>query len=432
MLIGITAPILTMVIALGVEVSGWTVTKQRLQRAADMAAIAGAEVYNATAAGQSAANYAAYVAELNSGAGGATHPLPWNAVTKTLTDNSITVTITSGVKNANDVAVQVTVQTTVGAMFTGYVWPGGTKTISATAMAELVASSTGRSCVLTLDSSNATGVSTAGIDATAGATLNATGCGFHDNSKGVDAFVITGGATVNAANVAVASSTAPCGMSGPGSYTCSGNGSTGTLNISASSTINASAGVNPYASVPIPATGTCAASHAFAGSTTISAGTFCGGLSISYGTLTMNPGVYIVNGGTFAPAGGATVNGTGVTIVLTGSGSNYATANIANGVTLNLTAPTTGSTAGIAILQDPSAPSGVTNTIAGGANMIVTGAMVFPTQIVSFSNGASNTASCTQLIAYQLQFSGGATFNNNCSGKGTSPIDPTITVGLVQ
>jgi hypothetical protein len=150
----------------------------------------------------------------------------------------------------------------------------------------------------------------------------------------------------------------------------------------------------------------------------------------------MSPGVYIINGGSFAPAGGTTVNGDGVTIVLTGSSSTgYATAQIGNGVTLNLTAPNdpTMATQGIAIMQDPNAPSGVTNNIAGGANLNITGAMVFPSQIVDFSNGSSNNSACTQLIAYQVQFTGGTQFGNNCAGTGTRPIGATSTiVKLVQ
>jgi hypothetical protein len=149
----------------------------------------------------------------------------------------------------------------------------------------------------------------------------------------------------------------------------------------------------------------------------------------------MTAGTYIVNNGPFILTGGATLKATaGVTIVLTGStAGNIGTARIDGGTTLNLTAPTSGSTSGIAIIQDSRAtPSSTVNTIAGGATMNVTGALVFPSQIVAFSNGSASSSSCTQLIAYQVQFTGGARFGNNCGGTGTSGIGPSTSARLVQ
>lgn len=50
--------------------------------------------------------------------------------------------------------------------------------------------------------------------------------------------------------------------------------------------------------------------------------------------------------------GSATLTGTGVTLVFTSSGNNYASATINGGATVNLTAPATGSTAGIVLFGD--------------------------------------------------------------------------------
>jgi hypothetical protein len=145
----------------------------------------------------------------------------------------------------------------------------------------------------------------------------------------------------------------------------------------------------------------------------------------------MPPGVYIINGGSFAPAGGSTVTGVGVTIVLTGSSGNVATANIANGANVNLTAPTTGTFHGIAIIQQQGAGIAA-STVAGGAKMNITGTMVFPSSLVQFSNGSTNSASCTHLIAFQIQFSGGSRFGNNCAGTGVATIGTPGGASLVQ
>jgi hypothetical protein len=114
--------------------------------------------------------------------------------------------------------------------------------------------------------------------------------------------------------------------------------------------------------------------------------------------------------------------GTGVTIIFTGSGSNYAYATIGNGATVTLAAPTTGTTQGIAFFGDPNAPASTTSSFGGGASMNITGAIYFPSDTVQFQNGITNPSGCTQLIAGIIQFQGGAQFSNNCAGTGTSAI----------
>jgi hypothetical protein len=64
----------------------------------------------------------------------------------------------------------------------------------------------------------------------------------------------------------------------------------------------------------------------------------------------------------------ATTLRTGVTIVLTESGTNCATMAISGGPT-NLSAPTTGATAGLVFFQDPLAPTGAVNSISGGGTL---------------------------------------------------------------
>ena len=88
-----------------------------------------------------------------------------------------------------------------------------------------------------------------------------------------------------------------------------------------------------------------------------------------------------------------TASGTsGTTIVLTSStSSGYATANINGGATLNLTAPTTGATMGLAFFQDRNAPTAGTsaNTFNGGGTQNIVGAIYFPNQGVTYAGGAT-------------------------------------------
>jgi hypothetical protein len=429
-LVGLSAPALVLAIGLGIEASGWSAVQQRLQRTADMAALAGALAYNKGASVSVAATQAAYAAEIN-GSTGVTSPATrtWLPTPKTLLDGSITIQEVNGVKNAGDIAFAATIQDTVPLLFSAIALPGPGITLSATGIAELVSGGVGKYCVLVLDPNAETAASINN-----GATVNATTCGVDINATGSASLAMTGGATLDAANVGTSSATAPCGMSGTGTFSC---GQGATMVVTKSSTTNASPGINPYGTVPMPTPSTtCASGSPFIAGQTIPAGTYCNGLVVSFGTVTMAPGVIIVEGGDFHPTGGSTVNATsGTTIVLTGSSSsNIANAQIDNGVTLNLTAPSslTMATRGIAIMQDSRASATAVSNIAGGASINVVGALDFPHSTVNFSNGSTNNASCTQLIAYQVQFVGGANFSNNCTGAGTSPIGASTTAVLVE
>jgi hypothetical protein len=245
-----------------------------------------------------------------------------------------------------------------------------------------------------------------------GVTITMTGCGMAINSAASPALSVSGGSTLNATGVSIV-----------GSDSISGGGS-----------INPSSGVktaqppvaNPYSGTAAPSFGACNYINLTVlgyQNPTLSPGVYCGGISMgSGGTVAMNPGVYYINGGSFSVGGGIAVTGTGVTIVLTGSGSNYATVSIANGTSVTLPAPTTGPTKGLVFYGDPAAPTTNVNTIAGGASLSLTGAMYFPTETVSYSNGSSTNATCTQLVAWRMSFTGGASFNSNCGSAGVSAI----------
>jgi hypothetical protein len=296
---------------------------------------------------------------------------------------------------------------------------------SVSARAVAVPTSSGQYCMEIL---NATpGASNVNFTASNGAQIAMSNCGIADNGPGSCAINLSGGANLTLKNLAVV-----------GNY-CASNGAT--VQVSGATTVGASATSDPYSSLSVSTVEgamsmSCAHTGASygSGSQTLSPGVYCNGLSVSNGaSVTLNPGVYYVVGGTFSLQGGVTLTGSGVTIILTGSGSNYATANISNNAKLNLTAPTSGSTAGLAIWADGAGPTTNISTITGGSSMNITGALYFPTQTVSFSNGASNTSSCTQLIAYNVNFSGSGSFSNaSCISAGASPIGGSARPKLVE
>jgi hypothetical protein len=283
-------------------------------------------------------------------------------------------------------------------------------------------------CILELDSA-----STTGISVTNGAAADLNQCSLAANATGTAALLVNGGATLTTTSVTLGGTASV--TNGGRIINASGNSLVGTTQIQTQQP----AAPNPYANVAVPTGIGCThgslspdkpltLGHSNSGLQTLYAdGVYCGGLAMTNDAqVQMTAGTYIINGGSVNIGGAVQLNGAGVTIVLTGSGSDYATVTIGNGATVNLTAPTTGATSGLVFFQDPTAPNTGSDTFGGGSTVTLTGALDFPSQTMVFSNGTSTTAVCTQLIAWQIQFSGGASFNINCAGTGVLPIGGSV------
>jgi hypothetical protein len=98
--------------------------------------------------------------------------------------------------------------------------------------------------------------------------------------------------------------------------------------------------------------------------------------------------------------------------------------------TVNLSAPTSGPYSGILFFGDRSV-SGNTYSFNGTASSVMTGALYFPTEAVSYNGNFSGANGCTQIVADTVSWSGNANFNVNCSSYGMSPIPALQAVKLV-
>ncbi|MBL4767482.1 MAG: pilus assembly protein [Rhodobacteraceae bacterium] len=152
------------------------------------------------------------------------------------------------------------------------------------------------------------------------------------------------------------------------------------------------------------------------GPVTLLPGRYCDGILLNAGAdVTFAPGVYILDGGEFLVRGGAIVNGVGVTIILTASApADVATMKINGGAEMNLTAPNSGTWAGIVFFQDSRAlyESG-SNNFLGGADMNIKGAVYFPSQEISYSGGAAGISGCLLLVGSKVTFSGNSVLVND-------------------
>lgn len=394
---------------LAIDVGLWYADRREAQGAADSAAYSAAVDYAANqSVSQSIATAQAVAVKYGFTTGA-------NGVTVAVNSPPLTGKYTSASLNA----FEVIITKKESLFFSSFYLKSAS--IAARAVALPAGSSGVNYCMEILDSTP--GASNINFSITNGAKIDLSSCGIADNGPGSCALSASGGAQIVAQSLSIV-----------GNY-CTSNGAS--VNITGTKATGAPAVANPYASASVSATEgstnmTCpnntTTNYSGSGQYTINPGVYCGGLSVSNGvTVTMAPGIYYVVGGTFSLQGGTTTTANGVTIILTGSGNNYATANIADGVDLNLTAPTSGPTSGIAIWADAAGPTTNTSYIAGGASMNVNGALYLPTQKVSFANGSSNSSACTQLIAYDVTFQGGANFTNKCASDGIKSINGTPT-----
>ncbi len=370
-------PMIIGFIGLGVEVPTWYSQKGDLQSATDAAAIA---IAYQIGSGNSLSTIASNEMSRNG----------YNA------NSGITITVNnpplSGSYAGNNQAVEVIAIKAQAGAFSKLL---GMSQLSIRTRAVVLntPSNNGNGCIMALASSG--GYT---IDINGNATVNMAGCTMVDNSNNSSAVALNGNATVTVQNIYTA-----------GGISTNGNS---TINNSSPNVTNGSVVSDPFSSLPMPSVGSCDQNNFTAqhGNTTMSQGVYCNGINFNaQANVTMNPGIYIVNGGSFNINGGATVTGSGVTIIFT----NGATINVNGNSTMTLSAPTSGTYAGILFYGDRSMPLGYDN-FNGGASMSLTGTIYMPTQDLNFNGGVSGTATCLKIVSYQITINGGANLSSTC------------------
>src|SRR5712671_880841 len=390
------APVLIGFVGLAADYGLWTQKQRAMQNAAD--------------SGATSAALAFATGNTNTATQGKAVASSYGFVDGT---NNVSVTVNrppaSGSYTSNSSAVEVIISGDRTPYFST-IFSSSTGTMSARAVG--LGSSNGTGCVLALDTM------ADGADTETGNTaVNLNGCSLYDNSTSSTALRIVGAATLSAKSVNVVG-----GISGTSAITTTDGVLTGQA-----------AAADPYAGISMPsASGTTNTSCCSDG--TYSPGIYKGGMKLTGHTdITLNPGTYYLQGD-LDVSGGSTISGTGVTLVFTSSnGSTYAGATINGGANVTLTAPTSGTFAGVAMFGDRSMDQGHTFKFNGGSTQNITGAIYIPKGNVEYAGGStSNTTNkCTQLIADTITFKGNANFNNTCTGVGTSTIS-TVTASLVE
>ncbi|MDX8454687.1 pilus assembly protein TadG-related protein [Mesorhizobium sp. VK9D] len=383
----LTLPVVVGGAGLGVETSYWYYSSLRLQAAADAAAYAGAlekiqgsDIATITAAATSSAD--------SNGSGGGT---------------IVVNTPPASGPNTAKKAVEVILKQNLDRIFTSIF----TQTkVPEQARAVALITDGAYACNTALNPSASQAVSISG-----NTSLKQIGCVINANSIAADAIKVQGSATLQTdcliAVGGVSLSTQP-------TMVCKAP-ITQALPVS-----------DPFASLPTPAaSGSCQKINGNKTTQTIQPGTYCSGMNLN-GNVTLSPGVYVVQGDVKINAG-AVIQGSGVTIYMTGSN----TVGMNGNATVTLSAPTSGTYSGVLFYGDRTGTA-AQSTFNGTADSLLTGAIYFPRQQVSYLGNFSGTGGCTQVVADTIQWSGSTTIKQDCTSLGMKNIPAAQTVQIVE
>jgi hypothetical protein len=144
---------------------------------------------------------------------------------------------------------------------------------------------------------------------------------------------------------------------------------------------------------------------------------FCNGLTAS-GTVTFGPGLYVIQGGPFTTTGNTTLTGANVTFYIEKTASMGFNGN----VTVNFSAPTSGTYSGMLFFGDRATPAATVQKMNGGANSSFNGAIYFPSASLDYTGNSKSLGGCTQLIANTITFEGNSTVKASCQNSGTEAV----------
>lgn len=363
------------------------------QTMSDTAAMAAATVYSEVGTTAAMNTAVSNVASLNGYASG-----------------NVSASLVSSPTGDGNQAVKVVVNSTVPLTFTRVLINQSSVGVTATSYAELKSNTPG-GCVLALDTTAHQAITISGS-----ANVQEPNCTVVSNSDNSDALDMSGSAVLKAA----------CTVSVGGQNTTSGL----TLTSCKTPTTYATAVTDPYATLAAPTSLTSGPCLSLPNPpTNIPQGYYCNGMNIS-GTATFQSGTFYIKGN-LAFQGGSNVSGSNVTFFIDKSG----TTAISGSAVVNLSAPSTGTYAGILFFGDRAGNTSNNNNISGASTSVLTGTLYYPTQQVTYSGGSSSPSNCTHVIGDTITFSGSTYLGNSCSSAGVASITASggsMTASLVQ
>ena len=365
-------PVFLGVVGLSVDIAGWQAQKRQLQTIADAAAMGGALERMRTGS-SSAVQPAALVDAKTNGYNPARDQI------------AVNIPPNSGARAGHNDSVEVIVRRATPTLFSHLFLPS-TNHVSARAVAVGDINDT---CVWALNPDKQAAFKVSGS-----AVVNLA-CGIFDNSSDPDSLVQTGSGCLTATKMkTVGGWNADCISSEPITGANPISDPLGALQEPTnqpSCVVDTAISVNGGEEVTLDP---CV----YTKSITVNAG----------GSLHFNPGLYVLDGAGLTINSTEPVDGVDVHFYLTENSGNSAAISIAGGADVHLVAGTTDDygMAGILFYHDRNAPTNVTHSLAGGANMDLEGILYFPTTDVKYSGGSSFDTNASMIIADEVQITG--------------------------
>ena len=389
--------------SLALDVGVWYREGARLQIAADAGAMGAARLLSAHTAGNSAYQAAAL--------------LEVNAVTGGLTVGTLTTPVTVSVA-ADWSTVTVTLTSMPDGIFAKATGLALTAiTASATASATVPPPN---ACVLALgnnNGSNAILVNNMG-------SIVANGCPIFSNSSAAQSIYLDSG-TITGTSIGAAGGVV---QSNSGSNT-----------LSPAGTSYATSEPDPFSALAVPSYGSC--NYNNLNDTNwqstpyqLTPGVYCGNTTIGGNGTTdvFAPGTYYIVNGNLVFNNALVTTASGVAFILTGSSpGSFQWTNYSG--SFSMTAPTTGSLAGILVWQTcNTSKSDPANTFNGGSTLQITGSIYTPCGALDLNNNAqlkATTGTNFGVVAQSIYTTGSAGLATNASSGGSSS---GVTIALTQ
>lgn len=400
---GASLPLIIGSAGLASDTIQWALWKRQLQRAADSAALAGAY---AEAEGNSVGSCGSYTSSTYA------QPVGWDVRKNNKVWATTTCTVqnppTSGSYTADQYAVKVNLSVQQSLPFSG-LFLSAAPTISAAATATLVDS--GQFCMVALNNTSSPGIT---IGGSASANL---GCGAISNSTSSTSSVFPNGTAYNftadpvasvggmPSSIIGASDLEPYHIAEPDPFA-------GKYSTSIPSGMSCTNFQQHYVSVNNGGNNNNGNGNGNnSGPQYLSPGCYTQFNPSGGGTYIMQPGTYYLNNTDFSPGGGVTIQGTGVTIILTGT--NPGSINLDGNETVQLSAPTSGTYSKMLFIQSSSATLNNVNKINGTSSSYFDGAMYIPTGEIQFNGTSGASTQCAMVIGWTIDLSGNTNLQNS-------------------
>jgi Flp pilus assembly protein TadG len=246
-------------------------------------------------------------------------------------------------------------------------------------------------CILALG----VGTTLPALEVSGSAVIDAPDCHIQSNQSGPESISVSGSGSIMSDS------------------TCAVGGIVGPEKITPAPKTDCDPIPDPMAGIPEPSYIGCDFSNFTEGKTAnITPGVYCGGINLkANGNITMAPGLYIMDDGDFKVPANATVTGDGVTIYFSQHATSYM--NMIGGPNMHLTAPTTGTYAGIVVFGSRTQPPTTRHTFIGNDSLFFDGAIYLPSSEMYYQG--NSLGSITVAIADRINVDGNSTFQRDVS-----------------